>query len=150
MNIILLEDVRNLGKKGDTATVKDGYGRNLIAKKQAIEATAKAQNDLKLKKQYEEKMAAKRKAEAEELKDRLQGMVISVPVKVGKDGKLFGSVSTKEIADAFKNQLGIELDKKKIVLQEPLKAVGKYEVPIKLHPGVSTDLHIEVIGENNG
>ena len=148
MNVILLEDVKNLGKQGETATVKDGYGRNLIAKKLAVEATAKAINDLKLKKQHEEKVAAQRQADAEALKDRLQGMVIKVPVKVGKDGKLFGSVSSKEIAEAFKSQLSIEIDKKKIVLAEPLKAVGKYQVPIKLHPGVATDLNIEVIGES--
>ena len=97
-----------------------GYGRNLIAKKQAVEANAKALNDLKLQKQREDKKAADRLKEALALKDKLAGMFIEVPVKVGKDGKLFGSVSTKEIADAFKKQLGIEIDKKKITLQDPI------------------------------
>lgn len=147
MELILLEDVRNLGKKGDTVTVKDGYGRNLISKKLAVQATAKAVNDLKLQKLHEQKVAEKRLEDAKNLKDQLAGMTISVPVKVGKDGKLFGSVTTKEIADAFKRQLGIEIDKKKIALGEPIKSVGKYEVPIRLHPTVATELHVEVVEE---
>ncbi len=147
MELILLEDVKNLGKKGDTVTVKDGYGRNLISKKLAVQATAKAVNDLKLQKLHEQKVAEKRLEDAKKLKDQLAGMTISVPVKVGKDGKLFGSVTSKEIADAFKRQLGIEIDKKKIALDEPIKSVGKYEVPIRLHPTVATELHVEVVEE---
>ena len=147
MELILLEDVKNLGKKGDTVTVKDGYGRNLVSKKLAVQATAKAVNDLKLQKLHEQKVAEKRLEDAKKLKDQLAGMTISVPVKVGKDGKLFGSVTSKEIADAFKRQLGIEIDKKKIALDEPVKSVGKYEVPIRLHPTVATELHVEVVEE---
>ena len=147
MELILLEDVKNLGKKGDTVTVKDGYGRNLVSKKLAVQATAKAVNDLKLQKLHEHKVAEKRLEDAKKLKDQLAGMTISVPVKVGKDGKLFGSVTSKEIADAFKRQLGIEIDKKKIALDEPVKSVGKYEVPIRLHPTVATELHVEVVEE---
>ena len=147
MELILLEDVKNLGKKGDTVTVKDGYGRNLVSKKLAVLATAKAVNDLKLQKLHEQKVAEKRLEDAKKLKDQLAGMTISVPVKVGKDGKLFGSVTSKEIADAFKRQLGIEIDKKKIALDEPIKSVGKYEVPIRLHPTVATELHVEVVEE---
>lgn len=128
-------------------SVATGYGRNLIAKKQAVEANAKALNDLKLQKQREDKKAADRLKEALALKDKLAGMFIEVPVKVGKDGKLFGSVSTKEIADAFKKQLGIEIDKKKITLQDPIKEIGKIEVPIKLHPEVQTMLHVNVVKE---
>lgn len=146
MEVVLLQDVKNVGKKGETVNVATGYGRNLISKKQAAEATAKTMNDLKLQKKHEEKVAAERLQDAKELKDRLAGMNIKVSVKVGKDGKLFGSVSSKEIAEAFKKQLGIEIDKKKIVLPEPLKEIGKAEVPIKLHPEVSAILNVVVEG----
>ena len=103
MQVILLTDVKNLGKAGETVTVKDGYGRNLLAKKQAAIADAKTLNDMKLKKQHEEKVAEQKYQDALTLKDKLAGMVIKVPVKVGKDDKLFGSVSSKEIADAFRD-----------------------------------------------
>ncbi|MBO4411339.1 MAG: 50S ribosomal protein L9 [Lachnospiraceae bacterium] len=146
MQVILLTDVKNLGKAGETVTVKDGYGRNLLAKKQAAIADAKTLNDMKLKKQHEEKVAEQKYQDALTLKDKLAGMVIKVPVKVGKDDKLFGSVSSKEIADAFRDQLGIDVDKKKIVLNEAIKAVGRYEVPIKLHASVSAVLNVEVYG----
>ncbi len=148
MEVILLEDVRALGRKGDTVTVKDGYGRNLVSKKLAEEVTAKVKNDIRLQKQHQEKLAQKRYEEALALKDKLAGMFINVGVKVGKDNKLFGSVSSKEIAEAFKDQLGIEIDKKKIILADPIKEVGKFDVPIKLHPEVSTVLHVNV--EGNG
>lgn len=146
MEIILLEDVRALGRKGDTVTVKDGYGRNLVSKKLAAEATAKVKNELRLQKLHQEKVAQKRYEDALALKDKLKDMYINVPVKVGKDNKLFGSVSSKEIAEAFREQLGIEVDKKKIVLAEPIKEVGKVDVPIKLHPEVQTVLHVNVEG----
>ena len=145
--VVLWEDIRKVGRKGDTVTLKDGYARNLISKKQAAELNAKTLNDIKLQKQHEEKVAEKKLQDAISLKDRLAGMTIRVSVKVGKDGKLFGSVSSKEIAEAFKNQLGIEIDKKKIVLAEPIKELGKKELPIKLHPEVSATLSVEVIGE---
>ena len=147
MEVVLLEDIRKVGRKGDTVTLKDGYARNLISKKQAAELNAKTLNDIKLQKQHEEKVAEKKLQDAISLKDRLAGMTSRVSVKVGKDGKLFGSVSSKEIAEAFKNQLGIEIDKKKIVLAEPIKELGKKELPIKLHPEVSATLSVEVIGE---
>ena len=147
MDVILLEDIRKVGKKGDTVTLKDGYARNLISKKQAAELNAKTLNDIKLQKKHEEKVAEQKLSDALALKDKLAGTVIRVPVKVGKDGKLFGSVSTKEIAEAFKNQLGIEVDKKKIVLADPIKELGKKELPIKLHPEVPATLAVEVVKE---
>ena len=147
MDVILLEDIRKVGKKGDTVTLKDGYARNLISKKQAAELNAKTLNDIKLQKKHEEKVAEQKLTDALTLKDKLAGTVIRVPVKVGKDGKLFGSVSTKEIAEAFKNQLGIEVDKKKIVLADPIKELGRKELPIKLHPEVSATLAVEVVKE---
>ena len=147
MQLILLEDVKSLGKKGETVTVKDGYGRNLISKKQAVEATAKNINDLKLQKIHAEKVEAKRLLEAQELAGKLAGMSVSLSVKVGKDGKLFGSVSTKEIADACKEQLDLDVDKKKLVLPEPIKELGKTAVPLKLHPQVTASLNVIVTAE---
>ena len=147
MQLILLEDIKTLGKKGETVTVKDGYGRNLISKKQAVEATAKNMNDLKLQKIHAEKVEAKRLLEAQELSGKLAGMSVNLKVKVGKDGRLFGSVSTKEIADACKEQLDLEVDKKKLVLPEPIKELGKTVVPLKLHPQVTASLNVIVSAE---
>ncbi len=147
MELILLQDIKTLGKKGETVNVKDGYGRNLISKKQAVEANAKNKNDLKLQKAHEEKQAELRLQQAQELAGRLAGLSISVKVKVGKDGKVFGSVSGKEIAEACKKQLNLEVDKKKLVLPEPIKEVGKTIVPLKLHPQVTAQLTVIVEAE---
>ncbi len=147
MELILLADIKSLGKKGDTVTVKDGYGRNLISKKQAALATAKTMNDLKLQKAHEEKQAEERLLNAQELAGRLAGLSISVKVKVGKDGKVFGSVSSKEIAEACRKQLDLEVDKKKLVLPEPIKETGKTVVPLKLHPQVTAQLTVLVEAE---
>ena len=147
MELILLQDIKTLGKKGETVNVKDGYGRNLISKKQAVEANAKNKNDLKLQKAHEEKQAELRLQQAQELAGKLAGLSISVKVKVGKDGKVFGSVSGKEIAEACKKQLNLEVDKKKLVLPEPIKEVGKTIVPLKLHPQVTAQLTVIVEAE---
>lgn len=145
MEVILLEDLRKVGRKGDTVTLKDGYARNLIAKKQAAELNAKTLNDMKLQKKHEEKVAEEKLKNARDLKEKLAGTVIRVPVKVGKDGKLFGSVSTKEIAEAFKAEFGLDVDKKKIVLSESIKELGRKEIPVKLHPEVQAVLVVEVV-----
>ncbi len=147
MEVILLTDIRSLGKKGDTVTVKDGYGRNLISKKQAAAATARTMNDLKLQKAHEEKQAEERLLAAQELAGKLAGLSISVKVRVGKDGKAFGSVSSKEIAEACKKQLNLDIDKKKLVLSEPIKETGKTVVPLKLHPQVTAQLTVNVEAE---
>ena len=147
MELILLTDIKTLGKKGDQVSVKDGYGRNLISKKQAAPANARTMNDLKLQKAHEEKLAEERLLSAQELKGKLAGLSITVKVKVGKDGKVFGSVSSKEIAEACKKQLNLDVDKKKLVLAEAIKEVGKYEVPLKLHPQVTGMLNVLVAGE---
>lgn len=144
MELILLQDIKNLGKKGDSVTVKDGYGRNLLSKKMAAEANAKTINDLKLQKIHEEKMAEERLLSAQELAGRLAGLSVNVSVKAGKDGKVFGSVSTKEIAEACKAQLNLDVDKKKLVLAEPIKEIGKTVVPLKLHPQVTAQLTVNV------
>ena len=147
MEVVLLQDVKNVGKKGDVVTLKDGYARNLISKKQAAEASARVMNDLKLQKKHEEKVAEERLKDAQELAAKLTGMSVTVSIKVGKDGKAFGSVSTKEIAEACKKQLDLEVDKKKLVLTEAIKEVGNYEVPLKLHPQVTGTLKVKVVGE---
>ena len=147
MEVVLLQDVKNVGKKGDVVSLKDGYARNLISKKQAAEASARVMNDLKLQKKHEEKVAEERLKDAQELAAKLTGMSVTVSIKVGKDGKAFGSVSTKEIAEACKKQLNLDADKKKLVLAEAIKEVGKYEVPLKLHPQVTGMLKVLVAGE---
>lgn len=147
MELILLQDIKTLGKKGDTVTVKDGYGRNLISKKQAALATAKTMNDLKLQKAHEEKQAELKLQQAQELAGKLAGLSVNVKVRVGKDGKVFGSVSSKEIAEACRTQLNLEVDKKKLVIAEPIKETGKTVVPLKLHPKVTASLTVNVEAE---
>ena len=145
MKVILIEDVKSLGKKGQLVEVNDGYARNFIlAKKLGLEATPKNLNDLKLKKANDEKVAKEIYEEAKAFGERLKEMEVNVTIKTGEGGKIFGSVSSKEIAEAAKAQLGIELDKKKMVLPSPLKVLGTTMVPIKLHPKVTSELKVNV------
>lgn len=145
MEVILLQDVKTLGKKGDTVKINDGYARNFILpKKLGIEATPKNLNDLKLKKANDEKVAKEIYEEAKAFGERLKEMEVNVSIKTGEGGKIFGSVSSKEIAEAAKAQLGIELDKKKMVLPSPIKTLGTTLVPIKLHPKVTSELKVNV------
>ena len=145
MKVILLEDVKSLGKKGQIVNVSDGYARNmLLPKKLGVEATSKNMNDLKLQKAHQEKVAQENldaaKAFAEELKDKQ----VTVSIKVGEGGRTFGSVSTKEISEAVKSQLGYDIDKKKMVLPSPIKELGTTIVPIKLHAKVTGELKVIV------
>ena len=145
MKVILLEDVKALGKKGQVVNVSDGYARNLLLpKKLGVEATGKNMNDLKLQKAHEDKVAQENldaaKAFAEELKDKQ----VTVGIKVGEGGRTFGSISAKEIAEAAKAQLGYELDKKKLQLSAPIKELGTTMVPNKLHPKVTGELKVVV------
>lgn len=145
MKVILLEDVKALGKKGQVVNVSDGYARNLLLpQKLGVEATGKNMNDLKLQKAHEDKVAQENldaaKAFAEELKDKQ----VTVGIKVGEGGRTFGSISAKEIAEAAKAQLGYELDKKKLQLSAPIKELGTTMVPIKLHPKVTGELKVVV------
>lgn len=145
MKVILLEDVKSLGKKGDLVEVNDGYARNyLLARKLGIEATAKNMNDLKLKKAHEDKLAAQRLEEAKAFAENLKNVQVTLKIKAGEGGKLFGSISSKEIAQAAKDQLDLDIDKKKLVLPNPIKAVGTTMVPIKLHPKVTGELKVIV------
>lgn len=125
--------------------VNDGYGRNFIlAKKLGVEATAKNRNDLKLKKAHEDKLAAQKLADAKAFAEELKKVQVTLKIKAGEGGKLFGSISSKEIAQAAKEQLDLELDKKKLVLPSPIKAVGTTMVPVKLHPQVTAELKVIV------
>lgn len=145
MEIILLEDVKSLGKKGELVKVSDGYGKNfLLKKKLGVEATAKNKNDLKLQKQHEEKVAQEKLDEAKAFAEELKEKSITVSIKTGSGGRSFGSVSTKELATAAKEQLGYDLDKKKMVLPEPIKSPGIFDMPIKLHPKVTGTLKVIV------
>lgn len=144
MKVILLEDVKSVGKKDEIVEVNNGYARNvLFRKKQAVEATKKALNDLKLRKAYDEKVAAEVLADAKELAKELEGKQIVVQMRVGNGGRTFGSISTKEIAAEAKKQLGYELDKKKMHC-EPIKSLGYHDVEIKLHPQVTATLRVKV------
>ncbi len=145
MKVILLEDVKSLGKKGEVVNVSDGYARNFIFKKNlGLEATPKALNDLKLQKQNDEKIAAENLEKAKALAGELSGKSVTLSIKAGSDGRVFGSVSTKEISAAAKEQLGYDLDKKKMHLPEPIKNIGSFTVPIKLHPKVTAELKVIV------
>ena len=145
MEIVLLEDVKALGKKGQIVKVNDGYARNFILpKKLGIEATPKALNDLKLQKANAQRIEDQKLSEAKELAEKLSKLSVTVSMKAGEGGKAFGSVSSKEIAAALKEQHGIELDKKKILLGESLKSFGNYEVAVKLHPQVTGKFTVKV------
>ena len=145
MQVILLQDVKSLGKKGEIVKVSDGYARNFVLpKKLGVEATEKNKNELKLQKAHEDKMAAQRLAEAKEAAQDLDGRKIVVKIKGGENGKVFGSISAKEIAAAAKEQHGLDLDKKKIQVADPIKSFGEFDIPIKLHPQVTGTLHVLV------
>lgn len=145
MKVILLQDVKPLGKKNDVVDVADGYAKNgLINKKLAVEATPKNLNDLKLKKQNNDKVAAENLANAQAFAKELEDKSVIVKLKCGEGGKTFGSVSSKEIAEEAKAQLGMDIDKKKIVLPEAIKSLGQYDVTVKLHPQVTGSLKVKV------
>ena len=146
MEIVLLEDVKALGKKGQIVKVNDGYARNFILpKKLGIEATSKNLNDLKLQKANEEKIAADLLEEAKALGAKLSESSVTLSIKAGEGGRAFGSVSGKEISSAIKSQLGYDIDKKKLVLPDPLKTFGSHEVPVKLHKDVTAKLIVKVM-----
>ena len=146
MKIILLQDEKKLGKKGDIIEVSEGYARNyILPKKLGVEADAKNLNDLKLRKASEAKKAQEILDAAKALAQKLEGKQVVVKMKAGEGGRVFGSVSTKEIAAACKEQHGIELDKKKLQLSDNLKSFGAYEVAVKLHPQVTGKLMVKVV-----
>jgi large subunit ribosomal protein L9 len=145
MEVILLEDVKSLGKKGQIVKINDGYARNFVLpKKLGLEATPKNLNDLKLEKARQAKLEAEELAAAKELAGRIEACKVSLSITTGEGGKTFGAVSSKEIAAAMKEQNGIDIDKKKLKLDESIKSVGTYEVSVKLHKEVTAKLKVTV------
>ena len=146
MEVILLEDVRTLGKKGQIVKINDGYARNyVIPKKLGIEATPKNLNDLKLQKKREEKEAAEELAMAKELAATIEDKSVTVYMKTGEGGRTLRTISTKEVAAAVKEQLGLEVDKKKMKLDEPIKTLGTHIIALKLHKDVTAKLTVKVV-----
>lgn len=145
MKVILLEDVKALGKKGQVVEVSDGYAKNFILKKKlGLEANSANMNDLKLQKARDEKVAQQQLEAAKELAKELEEKSVTVKIKAGEGGRAFGSVSSKEIATAYKEQCNMDIDKKKIQLPEAIKTFGVFEVPVKLHPQVTGKLKVKV------
>ena len=144
MKVILLEDVKSVGKKDDVVEVNNGYARNVLFRKNlAVEATKKALNDLKLRQANDKKVAAEELAEAKVLAKEIEGKQLVVKMKVGEGGRTFGSISTKEIAQEAKKQLGFDLDKKKMHC-ELIKNLGFHDVAVKVHPEVTATLRVKV------
>lgn len=145
MKVILLEDVKSLGKKGDIIEANDGYARNcLLKKKLGVEATTANMNDLKLQKNNDAKVAQQQLEAAQDFAKSLEDKSVTVEIKAGEGGRTFGSVSSKEIATAYKATFGLDIDKKKIQLPEPIRSFGVYEVKVKLHPQVTGTLKVHV------
>ncbi len=145
MKVILLEDVKALGKKGEIVNVNDGYARNFIfPKKLGLEATSKNLNDLKLQKANEDKKAQALLEEAQELAKKVEAGKVTLSIKVGEGGRTFGSVSSKEIAAEVKKQMNLDIDKKKIQLKDAIKTLGTHAVPVKLHAKVTAELKVVV------
>ena len=148
MKVILLEDVKSVGKKGDIVEPSEGYAKNFLFKKKlAKEANAANMNDLKLQKQHEDKVAAENLQAAKDFAAEIEEQKVVVKMKAGENGKAFGSISSKEIAKAYKDQYEKESDKKKMVLPDAIKNFGTYEVKVKLHPKVTGTLRVQVVEE---
>ena len=148
MKVILLQDVKPHGKKGEVVEINDGYARNyILPKKLGVEANAANANDLKLQKANQEKIAAKQLADAKEMAAKLEQIKVILKIKTGEGGKTFGSITAKEIAAELKKQHNLDIDKKKIVVAEPIKSVGSFTVTVKLHTQVSASLSVNVDSE---
>lgn len=145
MKVILTSDVKKVGKKGEIVELSDGYARNcIISKKLGLEATPANLNNLKLKKANDEKNAAKELADAKDFAKELETKTVTLSIKCGEGGKTFGSISTKELAEAVKKQLGYDIEKKKILLKEPIKSPGAFEINVKLHTEVTGKFHLVI------
>ena len=145
MEVILLQDVKSLGKKGQIVKINDGYARNyVLPKKLGLEANAKNLNDLKLEKARQAKHEAEELAAAKELAVKVEAQPVKVTIKTGEGGRTFGSVSSKEISEAAKKQLNLDIDKKKLQLENPIRNLGVTNVPVRLHPKVTGSLKVWV------
>ena len=148
MQVVLLEDVKALGKKGEIVKVNDGYARNFILpKKLGVEATPQNLSALKQQKAKEARIAAEQLAAARELAEKLSSVKVELKMKAGEGGKLFGAVSSKEIGQAIKDAYGIEIDKKKILLEAPIRTIGAHAIGVKLHREVTAEITVQVTEE---
>ena len=146
MKVILLEDVKKVGKKGELVNVSEGYGNNfLLPKKLAVEATKSNMNELELKKKADDKRKKEEYEEALALAEKLNEIEVKVAVKTGDNGKVFGSVTTKEIGEALEKQFGIKVDKKKMVLGDSIKMVGTRTVKVKVHAKVTAEMTVKIV-----
>lgn len=145
MEVILQQDVKGLGKKGDVVNVADGYGRNfLLPRGLAVPATAGNIKQVDIEKETQRQKRERELQEAQEIAARIQGQKLQIATKVGESGKLFGSITSQEIAERLKRQYKVEIDKRKIELEEPIKSVGKHPVKIKIHPKVQVEITVQV------
>jgi len=148
MKVIFLQDVKNQGKKGETKEVSDGYARNyLLPRALAEEATADKLNSLKLKEKARLKQIERERAEAAVLSEKLEGILIKIPAKAGASGRLFGSVTSKEISEALSRQCGLEIEKNKIIQSEPIKTFGSFDIKAKLGHEITGTIHVLVTEE---
>lgn len=146
MKVILTQDVKKVGKKGDMLEVKDGYARNaLLPKGLAVEATAVTLNQRKLEQRSEDKKKQQELDSAKTIEEKLKDKTIKIAIRVGEGGKIFGSVTSKEIAESIKKECGVEIDKKKIQLKEAIKTLGSQTIMIKLHPQVVANITVLVV-----
>ena len=145
MKVVLLSDIKGTGKKGELVNVSDGYARNfLMPRKLAKEADAQAINELKNAEQSRLHKIAVETAQAEENKKKLEGQILNMTAKAGQGGRLFGSVTSKEIANEIKQKYGLDVDKRKIVLDSDIKAFGTYNCEVKLYTGISANIKVKV------
>ncbi len=148
MKVILLKDVKTLGKKGEVVEASDGYARNvLIPKKMGVEANKKNMNDLKLQQQHADKVAKENLEAARAMAKEIGEWLVETKIRAGEGGRIFGSVSSKEICAAVKEQYHVDLDKKKVIVEEPIRMLGTVEVKIKLHPQVTAVMRVHVSAE---
>lgn len=148
MKVILKEDVKNLGKKEQMLEVNDGYARNfLFPRKLAVEASASNINVMKTKKEAEKNKKDKELQAAKDLVTRLKEIVVKIKTKAGENGRIFGSITSKDVSEKLKKDFAIEIDKKKIVLQEPIKSTGKFKLEVKLYPEVVGQIKVEIDAE---
>ena len=148
MKVILLQDIKGVGKKDDVINASDGYARNfLFPKKMAVEANAENMSKLKAKQDSKDFKRGQEKEEAQRIAEKMKGILLKIKVKAGENGKIFGGVTAKEISENLKSQYNIDVDKKKIELKETIKNTGTFNINIKLFDGVNGNLKVEVIGE---
>ncbi len=149
MKVILLQDVKGTGKKDEIVNVSDGYARNfLLPKKLAVEASAAAMNDIKNRERAKEHRIQEEKKAAQAIADKLSGTTVKLTAKAGSSGKLFGSITAKEVADAISAKAGVEVDKRKVSLSSEIKSFGTYEVEVKLYTGISAKMFVLVASED--